>query len=80
MKLNPSEYFEGEAIKLDEYEGVIVKFFGILEGRIPPNNLHEGSLFSGKWILPYDEDKAFAWKVGDKIRFKIDEVGTNLLN
>ena len=27
--------------------GVVVKFNGLLEGRIPPECLHEGSLFNG---------------------------------
>jgi hypothetical protein len=49
---------------------------GILEGKILPQKLHEGSLFNnGKWILPFGRDKAFSWAKGDKIRFKIDFVG-----
>jgi hypothetical protein len=49
---------------------------GILEGRIPPENLHTGTLFNGKWILPFNENAAFEWKVGDKVRFKVDGAGT----
>lgn len=52
---------------------------GVLEGRLSPNNLHTGSLFNGKnWIFPIDKDKAFTWKNGEKVRFKIDSTGTNL--
>ena len=55
----------------DEAKGIIVSFMGILEGRINPENMHAGSLFNGNWILPFDKDKAFTWKVGEKARFKI---------
>ena len=47
---------------------------GVLEGKISPSNMHDGSLFNGtNWILPFDKDKAFTWKVGDKVKFKIDK-------
>lgn len=54
----------------------MVSFLGILEGRILPVNLHDGSLYNGSnWIFPFEEDKAFTWKVGEKVRFKIDKAG-----
>jgi len=37
--------------------------------------MHTGTLFNGKWILPFNENTAFEWKVGDKVRFKIDNAG-----
>jgi len=49
---------------------------GFLEGRISPENLHEGSLFNnGSWIMPFEKDKAFSWRKGDKVRFKILKAG-----
>jgi DNA-directed RNA polymerase subunit E'/Rpb7 len=78
VKLDENEYFEGEVVELSETEGVTVAFMGILEGRILPESLHSGSLFNGSWILPFSSDKAFTWKIGDMIRFKISKVGTNI--
>jgi DNA-directed RNA polymerase subunit E'/Rpb7 len=76
IKLIPNEYFEGEVTEFDEKEGLVVNFLGVLEGRIQPNNLHEGSLFNGtNWIFPIDEDKAFTWKIGEKVRFKVESTG-----
>jgi DNA-directed RNA polymerase subunit E'/Rpb7 len=77
VKLNEDEYFEGEVIEFNETEGVTVSFMGILEGRIHPHHLHSGSLFNGSWILPYSSDKAFTWKIGDQIRFKINKAGNS---
>jgi hypothetical protein len=48
---------------------------GIMEGRIHPQHLHADSLFNGNWILPYKSKDAFTWKIGDRIRFKINKAG-----
>jgi DNA-directed RNA polymerase subunit E'/Rpb7 len=76
VKLMPEEYFEGEVVEFDEKNGVVVSFLGILEGRIPPKNMHEGSLYNGtNWIMPFDKDKAFTWRQGEKVRFRVESTG-----
>lgn len=73
IKLTQGEYHEGTILEIDEQRGITISFMGgLLEGCVHPDDLHEGSAFNGVWVLPFGENSAFSWKVGEQVRFKVE--------